>query len=109
MDLYTINSFFTRPLEYPIALMPIIFIFGAMVGSFLNVCIYRMPLEKSLWWPGSHCGYCFQPVKKADNLPLLSYWFLKGRCRRYAPAVVTIQFLLRLFALVMSCQSSHTV
>lgn len=81
MDLYNINSFFTKPLEYPVVLLPIIFFFGAMVGSFLNVCIYRMPLEKSLWWPGSHCGNCFQSVKKADNLPLFSYWFLKGRCR----------------------------
>jgi leader peptidase (prepilin peptidase) / N-methyltransferase len=81
MDLYSINNFFKAPFDYPFVLVPIIFVFGAMVGSFLNVCIYRMPLEKSLWWPGSHCGYCYQPVKKLDNLPLLSFWFLKGRCR----------------------------
>src|SRR5437762_2791 len=59
----------------------IILIFGAIVGSFLNVCIYRIPREKSLLWPGSHCGHCFQAIRWYDNIPLLSYWILRGRCR----------------------------
>jgi leader peptidase (prepilin peptidase)/N-methyltransferase len=58
-----------------------VFIFGAMVGSFLNVCIARLPLEKSFIWPGSRCGHCFQPIRWYDNIPLVSYWVLRGKCR----------------------------
>lgn len=62
-----------------------IFIIGAMIGSFLNVCIYRLPLEKSPLWPlTSRCGHCLQPVRALDNLPLISYWLLRGRCRTCA-------------------------
>jgi leader peptidase (prepilin peptidase)/N-methyltransferase len=58
-----------------------LFLLGAAVGSFLNVCIYRLPLGKSLTWPGSRCGHCFHEVRLKDNIPLLSYWLLRGRCR----------------------------
>jgi leader peptidase (prepilin peptidase)/N-methyltransferase len=58
-----------------------VFILGAILGSFLNVCIYRMPLEKSIIWPGSRCGHCLQAIRWYDNIPLLSYWLLRGRCR----------------------------
>ncbi len=61
--------------------LAIVFLFGACVGSFLNVCAYRLPFEKSVLWPGSRCGSCLQPVRWYDNLPLLSYWLLRGRCR----------------------------
>jgi leader peptidase (prepilin peptidase)/N-methyltransferase len=60
----------------------LLFFLGAAVGSFLNVCIYRIPLEKSIAWPGSRCGHCLQRIRWYDNLPLLSYWLLRGRCRR---------------------------
>jgi leader peptidase (prepilin peptidase) / N-methyltransferase len=56
-------------------------IFGALVGSFLNVCIFRLPKEESIVWPGSHCPHCKNPIKFYDNIPLISYIFLKGRCR----------------------------
>src|SRR5579872_2154284 len=59
----------------------VLFVFGAAVGSFLNVCIYRIPYEKSLLWPGSHCGHCYQPIRWYDNIPLISYWLLRGKCR----------------------------
>jgi leader peptidase (prepilin peptidase)/N-methyltransferase len=59
-----------------------VFVIGACIGSFLNVCIYRLPLEKSILWPtGSYCGSCWQPLRWFDNIPLLSYWLLLGRCR----------------------------
>jgi leader peptidase (prepilin peptidase)/N-methyltransferase len=58
-----------------------LFLVGAAVGSFLNVCIYRIPLGKSLIWPGSHCGHCRHEVRLKDNIPLISYWVLRGRCR----------------------------
>jgi leader peptidase (prepilin peptidase)/N-methyltransferase len=59
-----------------------IFVAGTAVGSFLNVCIYRIPHEKSLFWPGSCCSTCFQPIRWYNNLPLVSYLFLRGRCRK---------------------------
>lgn len=71
----------------------LIFVLGAAVGSFLNVCIYRLPLEKSIVWPGSRCGRCFQPIRWHDNLPLLSYWLLGGRCRMCG-AKFSIQYFL---------------
>ena len=98
MDWYSeFNALMSKPLEYPLALAPIIFILGAMVGSLLNVCIYRMPLEKSMWWPGSRCGNCYQPVRKMDNLPLLSYWFLKGKCRTCGMKFSSRYFWIELF------------
>ncbi|OGX25970.1 MAG: hypothetical protein A3J51_01875 [Omnitrophica WOR_2 bacterium RIFCSPHIGHO2_02_FULL_45_21] len=57
-------------------------IIGAVAGSFLNVCIFRMPSEGySLVSPSSHCPLCKKPVLWHDNIPLLSFLFLKGRCR----------------------------
>jgi leader peptidase (prepilin peptidase)/N-methyltransferase len=56
------------------------FVFGACVGSFLNVVIYRLPKEQSVVTPGSHCG-CGQPIKFYDNLPILSWLLLRGRAR----------------------------
>ena len=58
-----------------------IFIIGAMTGSFLNVCIVRLPLEKSVVFPGSHCVACRTPIEWYDNIPLISWLVLGGRCR----------------------------
>src|SRR5437588_4497612 len=59
-----------------------VFVLGMFVGSALNVCVARMPQEKSILWPlGSRCGHCLQAIRWYDNLPLLSYWLLRGRCR----------------------------
>ena len=60
----------------------LIFLLGLCVGSFLNVCIFRLPWEKNVLWPGSHCGSCFQAIRWYDNLPILSWLLLRGRCRR---------------------------
>jgi leader peptidase (prepilin peptidase) / N-methyltransferase len=54
---------------------------GAVIGSFLNVVVYRLPLGESLVKPRSHCPSCDTPVSPRDNVPLLSWLFLKGRCR----------------------------
>ena len=56
------------------------FIVGAMVGSFANVCIHRLPWRQSLVVPGSHCPHCQQPIRPWHNIPLLSYVWLSGRC-----------------------------
>ena len=57
------------------------FLIGACVGSFLNVCIHRMPLRQSVVWPASHCPSCGGAIAPHDNVPLVSYALLKGRCR----------------------------
>lgn len=57
-------------------------IFGLIVGSFLNVCIYRIPANISLWWPPSTCPKCKTKIKFYDNIPVLSYLILRGKCRK---------------------------
>lgn len=59
----------------------IAFLFGSIVGSFLNVCIHRMPLEESVVWPSSHCPHCKKRIPAYDNIPFLSYMLLGGKCR----------------------------
>jgi leader peptidase (prepilin peptidase)/N-methyltransferase len=54
---------------------------GLVVGSFLNVVIYRVPLRRSVVWPASHCPECGEAIEPKDNVPLLSYVLLRGRCR----------------------------
>jgi len=56
-------------------------VFGLAVGSFLNVCIYRLPLDESLVWPGSYCPRCRTSLRWYDNVPLFGYAMLRGRCR----------------------------
>lgn len=59
----------------------IVFLYGIVFGSFLNVCIYRIPNEQSIVNPPSHCGSCEHRLGCKDLIPILSYVFLKGRCR----------------------------
>jgi leader peptidase (prepilin peptidase)/N-methyltransferase len=65
----------------PVLLYIFAFLFGAIVGSFLNVCIYRIPLGTSLISPSSRCPQCKTPIKTYDNIPILSYFLLGGKCR----------------------------
>ncbi len=60
----------------------VVFIFGLMVGSFDNVAIYRVPEGKSLWGPRSFCPACGSTIAWYDNIPLLSFFLLRRRCRR---------------------------
>ena len=62
-------------------LLFLVFCFGLTIGSFLNVCIYRIPDQASLLWPGSHCPKCGTAIRPLDNIPLVSYLLLGGRCR----------------------------
>jgi len=80
------------------------FIFGAIVGSFLNVCIFRMPAKTSIIKPLSQCPHCHHPIRFYDNIPIISFILLCGKCRdcggkiswRY-PLVELITALLSLF------------
>src|SRR5262249_35454603 len=68
----------------PMTYLPylIVAVFGLIFGSFLNVCIYRLPRGESIVAPRSHCPHCGSTVRWYDNVPLLSYALLRGRCRR---------------------------
>lgn len=59
-----------------------IFVLGMIIGSFLNVVIYRLPLEKSVIFPRSHCPGCHAPIAWNENIPLVSYLWLRGKCSR---------------------------
>jgi leader peptidase (prepilin peptidase)/N-methyltransferase len=66
-----------NPWLFPVAA----FLFGAVIGSFLNVVIRRLPLGESIVFPGSHCPLCGDPIRATDNIPILSWLLLRGRCR----------------------------
>lgn len=72
------------------------FVLGAAIGSLLNVCVARLPLEKSILWPSSRCGHCLQRIRWYDNVPLLSYWLLRGRCRNCGTSFSVRYFLVEL-------------
>lgn len=69
----------------------IFFIFGAIIGSFLNVCIFRIPLKESIAYPPSNCPGCGERLKPIDLIPILSYVFLRGRCR-YCNDKISLQY-----------------
>ncbi|MEQ1847985.1 MAG: A24 family peptidase [Nitrospira sp.] len=66
------------PILFPLLIAGL---FGALIGSFLNVCIYRLPRLESIAWPGSHCPRCTHPIAWYDNIPIISYVVLAGQCR----------------------------
>jgi leader peptidase (prepilin peptidase)/N-methyltransferase len=82
-----------------------VFVMGSIVGSFLNVCIYRMPLRKSVVWPGSHCPKCEKKIPWYDNIPFISYMLLGGRCRfckeRISPVYLIVELLTALVFVVL--------
>lgn len=65
----------------------IAFCVGAILGSFLNVCAYRLPRHESILWPSSHCPSCRKAIAWYDNVPMLSYAILGGRCRACGAAI----------------------
>ncbi len=73
----------TEPLIYSL--------FGLIIGSFLNVCIYRIPLRKSVVFPGSSCPQCGKAIRAFDNIPVLSFLILRGKCR-YCGKPISIQY-----------------
>ncbi len=90
-------------------------LFGAIVGSFLNVVVYRLPRRESLVTPGSHCPSCNTTIKPYDNVPVLGWLLLRGRCRacgtsisvRY-PAIEALTAVLAV-AVVLVRHSAHDI
>ena len=78
-------------LTYLAALMPVIFIFGLVIGSFLNVCIYRIPKHEDITTTRSHCISCGNVIKWYDLVPVISFLLLRGRCRSCG-AKLSIQY-----------------
>jgi leader peptidase (prepilin peptidase) / N-methyltransferase len=93
-----------------------VFLIGAIAGSFLNVCIYRLPRHESIVFPASHCPHCGEPIKFYDNIPLVSYVILRGKCRnckqnisgRY-PIIETISGLLAIAIVIKYGLTLHSL
>ena len=71
---------FINTIPYPLIAV-VIFMFGLAIGSFANVCIYRLPKKESVVFPVSHCTACSTPVRPFDNIPVISYLILGGKCK----------------------------
>jgi leader peptidase (prepilin peptidase)/N-methyltransferase len=73
------------------------FVLGAVTGSFLNVCVHRLPRGFNLYWPPSHCPFCNERIRWYDNIPILSYLLLGRRCRfcgiRISPRYALVEAL----------------
>lgn len=82
---------------YIIVLYVFVFIFGICIGSFLNVCIYRLPLGESLVKSNSHCMTCGTPIRKRDLIPVVSWCLLRGKCHacgaKISPRYTVVELL----------------
>ena len=95
------------------ALALAIFALGMAFGSFLNVCIYRMPQDISVVFPGSFCPQCKHHIRLYDNVPVLSWLILRGRCRqcqaRISPRYAVVELLTALLFLACYAQFGLTL
>ena len=73
-----------------------VFLAGLCIGSFLNVCIWRIPRDESIVWPGSHCPACGHAIAPWDNVPLLSWLLLNGKCRHCKAPISPRYFVVEL-------------
>jgi len=82
---------------YLIIVYVFVFIFGICIGSFLNVCIYRLPLGESLIKSNSHCMTCGTPIRKRDLIPVVSWCLLRGKCHacgaKISPRYTVVELL----------------
>lgn len=69
----------------------IVFTLGASIGSFINVVVYRLPAGLSILWPPSRCPHCLNQLKAYDNVPVLGWVWLKGRCR-YCKSKISVRY-----------------
>jgi leader peptidase (prepilin peptidase) / N-methyltransferase len=92
-------------INYLLPLNLIMFLFGSCIGSFLNVCIYRIPENQSIISPGSRCPNCKTAIPFYLNIPILSYLFLQGKCRfckhKISMRYPLVEFLTGTFAVLI--------
>lgn len=92
-----VRSYVTALEQFPFVMYFVLFVLGTVVGSFLNVCIYRLPdEEKSVVKPSSYCPSCRRPIAWHDNIPLMSYLMLRGHCRMCHARIPFGYFLIEL-------------
>jgi leader peptidase (prepilin peptidase) / N-methyltransferase len=94
-------------MTFEVFLIVVGFVLGACFGSFFNVLIYRLPKNESIILPSSHCMSCGEPIRWYDNIPILSYFILRGKCRdcgtKFSIRYALVEFLTAiLFATVVS-------
>lgn len=88
------------------------FVLGLIIGSFLNVCIYRMPRSKSIVNPPSHCPHCEHVIPWHDNMPVISFLLLRGRCR-FCKEKISLRYIIvelltaSVFVLIVSQLGLH--
>src|SRR2546429_638148 len=92
----------SSPVAYAFA-----FLLGALWGSFANVCIARIPLGQSVVRPGSHCFACQAPVRWYDNLPIVSWIVLRGKCRACGAAFSARYMLVEAATALLFVASYH--
>ncbi len=94
-------------------MIAVVFVFGLIIGSFINVCIYRIPRGKSIVYPPSSCPVCGARIKWYDNIPVLSYILLKGRCRnckaKISPVYPTVELLTAIYTVLVYLKFGLTV
>lgn len=91
----------------------IIFIIGILTGSFLNVCIYRIPKKQSTTYPSSHCPKCEKSLKPADLIPVISYFLNKGNCKycgeKISPQYPIVEMLNGIIYLLLFLKLGYTI
>ena len=87
------NFLISAPFSFQIT--AILFL-GLILGSFVNVCIHRLPKKKSIIFPGSHCMSCNEPISPRDNIPVFSYLLLNGKCRQCTESISAIYPIIEL-------------
>ena len=94
-------------------LLFLIFAFGASLGSFYNVCIYRIPKKLSIVTPGSSCPFCKKPIPFYLNIPVLSYFILRGKCKyckhSFSPRYPIIEALTGLILLALYIKFGYSI